>query len=145
MSNILTIHDKKKIVHWVIRQQYTMEKVAQMYGIPLFAVKDYVAYFFATPSEQRAMLPPREYEDMQKKRLPNKFTGYMSELTEDQLLQIKNDELIFDPKGIEDEKFSSNTDTTSFSQRLSFHVPNLDIIKELHPVTNVRKNKRSRS
>jgi hypothetical protein len=124
----LSSYDKKKIVQRCIREQFSMEKVSAMYGIPLFKIVDYITFFYKNTSEQVAMLPMHEYENLQKKLLPNIFTGYLTETTE------AEKEKTFNPSDIESEGFSLFQDQRSFQERLNEAIPDLSFVKSSSPV-----------
>jgi hypothetical protein len=130
-----TLHIRKRIYHYCIKENVTMEKTAEFIDVPFEVVKSYVSFYTSSIDEQRKMKNPVEAKLLDLPKQHDKFTGYYTELTEEQMLS--GGEIytpVYSADKIENMSVSYNFDRRSYQERLSAYKPNLDIVKKYNSV-----------
>lgn len=131
-----TLHIRKRIYHYCIKENVTMEKTAEFINVPFDVVQLYVSFYTSSIDEQRKMKNPVEARLLDLPKQHDKFTGYYTELTEEQMLSGgKIYTPVYSSEKMENESHSYNFDRRSYPERLAAYKPNLDIVKKYHSVT----------
>ena len=121
----LTIEERKKIARYCIKENYSMEKVSEIFDIPLKDVSEYISFLSSNEAEKTAVLPRSEKKDPPSQ--VNKFTGYFSEMTENQIGE--RNEPIYTVKEILDENVISRTSNRkSFPERLRDYISDEELV-----------------
>ncbi len=113
---------RKKIYRYCIKENRTILHTARLLQLPSEVVRDVIYIVFSDYTERIKVMPATDKYNQPKAKLKSKFTGYYTELTEDDLEKFCNDGVIkkldYSLKDIERERFYQHTESRSYKERL---------------------------
>ena len=125
----LSFNIRNKIFKYCILDNESMIKVANLLGIRVELVREYISFYISHPEEQEKMLPASKKGLVKQPTMSDKFTGYFTEMTEEDIRKI-NEPKEYRIQEVISERETIFNDKRSFPERLE------DKINYLKKLTN---------
>ena len=113
---------RKKIYRYCLKENRTILHTARLLQLPSEVVRDVIYVVFSDYTERLKVMPATDKYNPPNLKLRSKFTGYYTEMTEDDLEKFCNDGVIkrldYILKDVERERFHQHTESRSYKERL---------------------------
>jgi len=121
-STRMSLTLRKKIYRYCLKENRTILHTARLLQLPSEVVRDVIYVVFSDYSERLKVMPATDKYHPPRLKLKSKFTGYFTEMTEDDLEKFCHDGMIrrldYILKDVERERFHQHTEARSYHERL---------------------------
>jgi len=121
-STRMSLTLRKKIYRYCLKENRTILHTARLLQLPSEVVRDVIYVVFSDYTERLKVMPATDKYNPPRLKLKSKFTGYFTEMTEDDLEKFCHDGVIkrldYLIKDVERERFHQHTEARSYNERL---------------------------
>lgn len=113
---------RKKIYRYCIKENRTILHTARLLEIPSDVVRKFIYVVFSDHNQRIKVMPATDRYVPPTPKLRSKFTGYLTELTEDDVERLTHDGVLknldYTTEEVTKERFHQHTEVRSYKERL---------------------------